>query len=166
MMPAWLGVRSLNARRRTKRANATAGGVTRSAPGCANCYAEGINDSSYFGGNHLPYSGQPPVLKLREDLIDGWARQKKTKNRRRGRFCGGGALMAAPKINAASADGNAVFIAVTRVDCRTCPARAGQRCRRPSRHRPGGARMLKIPHAVRLRDAITLQRQEELHAEQ
>ena len=49
------------------------------SPGCAHCYAEDINDSDYFHGNHLPYSGSPPMLKLREDIIDGWARQRKTK---------------------------------------------------------------------------------------
>jgi protein gp37 len=46
---------------------------------CSNCYAEGLNGSNYFGGNHLKYSGQPPKLKLRTDLIDGWARQRNPK---------------------------------------------------------------------------------------
>lgn len=49
------------------------------SPGCAHCYAEDFNQKTYFHGNQLPYSGQPPVLKLREDIIDGWARQKKAK---------------------------------------------------------------------------------------
>lgn len=47
------------------------------SPGCAICYAETINDSDYFKGNHLKYAGSPPTLKLREDIIDKWARQKK-----------------------------------------------------------------------------------------
>jgi protein gp37 len=49
------------------------------SPGCALCYAETLNDSAYFKGNHLKYSGQPPVLKLREDIIDSWPRQKTTR---------------------------------------------------------------------------------------
>lgn len=47
------------------------------SPGCAHCYSEDINDSDYFHGNHLKYEGQPPVLKLREDIIDKWQRQTK-----------------------------------------------------------------------------------------
>lgn len=47
--------------------------------GCANCYAAKLNQSSFFGGNKLPYSGQPPKLKLREDIIDGWKKQTKAK---------------------------------------------------------------------------------------
>ena len=49
------------------------------SPGCAHCYAEDLNDSDYFHGNHLPYAGEAPVLKLREDVIDSWARQRKPK---------------------------------------------------------------------------------------
>ena len=49
------------------------------SPGCANCYAAKLNTNSFYGGNHLPYSGQPPALKLRQDVIDGWARQRKEK---------------------------------------------------------------------------------------
>lgn len=47
--------------------------------GCVNCYAAKLNQSDYFGGNHLPYTGQPPKLKLRTDLIDGWERQRNSK---------------------------------------------------------------------------------------
>ena len=47
--------------------------------GCANCYAEQLNNNSFFGGNHLPYKGQPPVLELRRDIIEKWARQRKPK---------------------------------------------------------------------------------------
>lgn len=47
------------------------------SPGCTFCYAEVVNDSDYFHGNHLSYTGQPPVLKLREDLIAKWRRQTK-----------------------------------------------------------------------------------------
>lgn len=49
------------------------------SPGCKLCYAEKLNDSEYFGGNHLKYGGEAPVLKLREDIIDSWARQTKSK---------------------------------------------------------------------------------------
>jgi protein gp37 len=49
------------------------------SPGCAHCYAEDLNQSTYFNGNKLKYSGSPPVLKLREDIIDSWARQRKPK---------------------------------------------------------------------------------------
>ena len=49
------------------------------SPGCLLCYAEALNQSDYFGGNHLKYAGAPPVLRLREDIIDAWARQTKPK---------------------------------------------------------------------------------------
>ena len=49
--------------------------------GCDNCYAEKLNQSSYFGGNKLPYSGDAPPLKLREDIIDAWSRKTKPKRR-------------------------------------------------------------------------------------
>ena len=45
--------------------------------GCDNCYAEGVNDMNYFKGNHLKYSGAAPQLKLKTDIIDGWARQRR-----------------------------------------------------------------------------------------
>jgi len=45
--------------------------------GCDNCYAEGVNDMNYFHGNHRPYSGAAPQLKLKTDIIDGWARQRR-----------------------------------------------------------------------------------------
>lgn len=47
--------------------------------GCVNCYAAGLNQNSFFGGNKLPYTGQPPKLVLREDIIDGWKRQRNPK---------------------------------------------------------------------------------------
>jgi protein gp37 len=47
--------------------------------GCAHCYAAALNQSAFFGGNRLPYSGEPPKLKLRTDIIDGWERQKHPK---------------------------------------------------------------------------------------
>lgn len=47
--------------------------------GCANCYAAKLNQSDFFGGNKLPYSGKPPALVLRTDIIDGWKRQRKPK---------------------------------------------------------------------------------------
>jgi protein gp37 len=49
------------------------------SPGCANCYAEKLNQSSYFDGNKLKYVGEPPKLKLREEIIAGWERQTKPK---------------------------------------------------------------------------------------
>jgi protein gp37 len=49
------------------------------SPGCTFCYAEDLNGKPFFGGNKRKYSGTPPVMKLREDLIDGWARQRKPK---------------------------------------------------------------------------------------
>lgn len=49
------------------------------SPECLNCYAEVLNQSDYFNGNKLRYAGEPPVLKLREDIIDGWARQRKSR---------------------------------------------------------------------------------------
>ena len=46
------------------------------SPGCANCYAEKLNQSTYFKGNKMPYIGDPPKLKLRRELINGWKRQR------------------------------------------------------------------------------------------
>src|SRR5262245_55416460 len=51
----------------------------RISPGCDHCYAEEINQNPFFGGNKLPYRGASPALKLREEIIGGWARQKKSK---------------------------------------------------------------------------------------
>lgn len=47
--------------------------------GCGNCFAARLNQSDYFGGNHLPYTGQPPKLVLRTDIMQGWARQRTPK---------------------------------------------------------------------------------------
>jgi len=49
------------------------------SPGCKNCYAEKLNDSAYFKGNHLRYSGTPPEMELRRGMIAGWARQRKAR---------------------------------------------------------------------------------------
>jgi protein gp37 len=46
---------------------------------CANCYAEAINQNPFFGGNKLKYSGQPPEMELRREMIAAWARQRKPK---------------------------------------------------------------------------------------
>jgi protein gp37 len=51
----------------------------RISPGCDNCYAEALNQNAFFGGNKLPYRGVPPSLKLRKDIVEGWARQRKPK---------------------------------------------------------------------------------------
>lgn len=47
--------------------------------GCDNCYAEKLNRSTFYGGNQQPYAGAAPVMKLREDIIDSWPRQRKPK---------------------------------------------------------------------------------------
>lgn len=47
--------------------------------GCKNCYAANLNQSTYFHGNKLPYSGEPPALLLKSDLIKSWARQRTAK---------------------------------------------------------------------------------------
>lgn len=49
------------------------------SPGCANCYAAKLNQNAFYGGNKLQYSGDPPKLKFRADICDGWARQTKPK---------------------------------------------------------------------------------------
>lgn len=46
------------------------------SPGCANCYAEKINQNAFFGGNGRKYAGPPPLMVLRQDIIDGWARMR------------------------------------------------------------------------------------------
>lgn len=46
------------------------------SPGCAHCYAETLNQNSFFKGNKLKYAGEPPPLFLRKDVCDGWARQR------------------------------------------------------------------------------------------
>lgn len=46
---------------------------------CNNCYAEELNQSTYFGGNKLRYRGQPPELELRRDIIGRWERQRKSR---------------------------------------------------------------------------------------
>jgi protein gp37 len=47
--------------------------------GCTNCYAARLNQSDYFHGNKLPYSGEPPKLLLKSNVIKAWARQTKSK---------------------------------------------------------------------------------------
>jgi protein gp37 len=54
----------------------------RISEGCDNCYAATLNQNSFFGGNHLDYSGNRPAdLILRQDIIDGWARATRPKRR-------------------------------------------------------------------------------------
>lgn len=51
-------------------------------PACANCYAEALNQNSFFGGNKMPYrvrSEGPPPLMLRYDIMKKWAKQRKPK---------------------------------------------------------------------------------------
>ncbi|MDM9580063.1 DUF5131 family protein [Nostoc sp. GT001] len=47
--------------------------------GCKNCYSEKLNQNSFFGGNKLPYSGQPPELTLDTEAIRKWGFQRKPK---------------------------------------------------------------------------------------
>jgi len=49
------------------------------SPGCANCYAAKLNQNSFYGGNHLPYTGESPPLKLRTELLESWKRQRQPK---------------------------------------------------------------------------------------
>jgi protein gp37 len=51
----------------------------RISPGCDHCYAEAVNRNRFFGGNGLPYRGAPPALRLRQEIIDSWARQRTPK---------------------------------------------------------------------------------------
>ncbi len=51
----------------------------RISPGCDHCYAEKLNQNSFFGGNERPYRGAPPALKFREEIVEGWAKQRKSK---------------------------------------------------------------------------------------
>lgn len=51
----------------------------RVSAGCDNCYAAALNQNSFFGGNKLDYSGQPPTLILKEEIIKSWQRQTKPK---------------------------------------------------------------------------------------
>ncbi|WP_415907032.1 DUF5131 family protein [Oleiharenicola sp. Vm1] len=43
--------------------------------GCFGCFAAELNQNLFYGGNRLAYSGPPPPLVLRTDLLDGWSRQ-------------------------------------------------------------------------------------------
>lgn len=49
------------------------------SPGCANCYAAKLNQNSFYGGNKLAYTGAAPNLLLRQEIIDGWQKQRKPK---------------------------------------------------------------------------------------
>lgn len=49
------------------------------SPGCANCYAAKLNQSSFFGGNKLAYTGKVPRLKLRPEILASWRRQRQPK---------------------------------------------------------------------------------------
>jgi protein gp37 len=49
------------------------------SPGCAHCFAEGINLNEFYGGNKRPYTGEPPKLVLKTDILAGWKLQTKTK---------------------------------------------------------------------------------------
>lgn len=51
------------------------------SPGCKNCYAEGLNQSTYFKGNKMKYtipSGKEfPTMMMKDEVVDNWARQRK-----------------------------------------------------------------------------------------
>jgi protein gp37 len=52
------------------------------SPGCANCYASGINKNPFFGGNGLAYGGsnqERPEMTLNTDMLASWARMRKSK---------------------------------------------------------------------------------------
>lgn len=52
------------------------------SPGCANCYAEAINNSGRFSyASQLPYAGQPPGLIFDETIVDAWASCRTPKRR-------------------------------------------------------------------------------------
>jgi hypothetical protein len=52
----------------------------RISEGCDNCYAATLNKNSFFGGNHLEYSGDRPAdLILRPEIISGWKKMTKPK---------------------------------------------------------------------------------------
>lgn len=54
---------------------------TKVSEGCQNCYAERLNQSSFYGGNQLKYRHMKdqPELELRRDLLASWATQRKPK---------------------------------------------------------------------------------------
>jgi protein gp37 len=48
--------------------------------GCANCYAEAINNNSYFSfASHLKYAGEAPKLELDRKELARWTRVRETK---------------------------------------------------------------------------------------
>lgn len=53
------------------------------SPGCANCYAEAINQSGYFQfASHLPYSGPAPDnLHFDRKMLDRWANARHPRKR-------------------------------------------------------------------------------------
>ena len=46
------------------------------SPGCLHCYAEKLNQNTFFKGNQMKYAGAAPEMVLREDVINGWAQQR------------------------------------------------------------------------------------------
>ena len=51
----------------------------RISPGCDHCYAEALNQNTFFGGNKMPYRGAPPKLHMRSDIVNNWVNQRKSK---------------------------------------------------------------------------------------
>jgi protein gp37 len=47
--------------------------------GCRECYAAKLNQNAFYGGNKLAYTGVPPELILRHDMLVGWSRQRRSR---------------------------------------------------------------------------------------
>lgn len=47
--------------------------------GCGHCYAAKLNQNAFYGGNKLAYSGLVPELVFRDDIVEGWVRQKQSR---------------------------------------------------------------------------------------
>jgi protein gp37 len=45
--------------------------------GCGNCFSAALNQNSFYGGNKLPFKGEPPELILKEKVLNQWRRMVK-----------------------------------------------------------------------------------------
>lgn len=63
-----------------RRSDGTKGGhwCKKISPGCANCYAESVNQSGYYQfASRLPYSGKPPDnLAFDASIVQAWVRKR------------------------------------------------------------------------------------------
>lgn len=48
----------------------------KTSEGCAGCYSEALNQNSFFGGNKLRYSGKPPELVFKREILQKWSRMR------------------------------------------------------------------------------------------